>query len=114
MRKLKSKKGFTLMEMLIVVAIIGILAAIAIPVFSAQLSKAEDAVEEADKRAASSMAVAQYMLDSETSTATYYAVIDAKGNMNLQTADPSGGSLDYVTVTLAAGGAVDTVTYVEK
>lgn len=35
-----NKKGFTLMEMLIVVAIIAILIAVAIPVFSAQLHKA--------------------------------------------------------------------------
>lgn len=35
-----NKKGFTLMEMLIVVAVIAILIAVAIPVFSAQLHKA--------------------------------------------------------------------------
>ena len=35
LKKLQSKKGFTLMEMLIVVAIIAVLVAIAIPVFNA-------------------------------------------------------------------------------
>ena len=33
LKKLNNKKGFTLMEMLIVVAIIAVLVAIAIPVF---------------------------------------------------------------------------------
>ena len=36
----KNKKGFTLMEMLIVVAIIAVLVAIAIPVLSNNLHKA--------------------------------------------------------------------------
>lgn len=41
MRKMKNKKGFTLMEMLIVVAIIAILVAIAIPTFASSLNKAK-------------------------------------------------------------------------
>lgn len=41
--KKMNKKGFTLMEMLIVVAIIAVLIAIAIPVFTAQLEKAREA-----------------------------------------------------------------------
>ena len=42
MRKMKNKKGFTLMEMLIVVAIIAILIAIAIPTFASSLNKAKE------------------------------------------------------------------------
>ena len=38
---MKRKRGFTLMEMLIVVAIIAVLAAIAIPVFNGSLHKAK-------------------------------------------------------------------------
>ena len=45
-----NKKGFTLMEMPIVVAIIAILIAVAIPVFSAQLHKARVATDWANLR----------------------------------------------------------------
>ncbi len=51
MRKMKNKKGFTLMEMLIVVAIIAILIAIAIPTFASSLNKARVATDEANIRA---------------------------------------------------------------
>lgn len=50
MRKMKNKKGFTLMEMLIVVAIIAILIAIAIPTFANSLNKARVATDEANIR----------------------------------------------------------------
>lgn len=48
--KMRNKKGFTLPELLIVVAIIAVLVAIAIPVFSAQLHKSQDAVDMANVR----------------------------------------------------------------
>lgn len=51
MMRNKHKKGFTLSELLIVVAIIGVLVAISIPIFTSQLHKAEVATDWANVRA---------------------------------------------------------------
>lgn len=50
--KKTNKKGFTLAELLVVVAIIAVLVAIAIPIFTSQLEKAREAVDAANIRAA--------------------------------------------------------------
>ena len=51
MKKVKKTEGFTLMEMLIVIAIIAVLVAIAIPVYNAQMHKARVAADWANLRA---------------------------------------------------------------
>ena len=66
----KNNKGFTLMEMLIVVAIIAILIAIMIPTFNAQLEKAREATDAANIRAAYAEAMVAYISD-EFATAGY-------------------------------------------
>lgn len=50
MFKKLNKKGFTLAELLVVVAIIGVLVAISIPIFTSQLEKAREATDEANLR----------------------------------------------------------------
>lgn len=52
LKKFTNKKGFTLMEMLIVVAIIAVLVAIAIPTFNGALTKSKEAADVANIRAA--------------------------------------------------------------
>ena len=66
-KKKLNKKGFTLAELLIVVAIIAVLAAIAIPVFSGQLTKAKIAADKANVRAWYAECTANY-LTNETQT----------------------------------------------
>ena len=57
----KNKKGFTLAELLIGVAIIGVLVAISIPIFSSQLKKARFAVNQSDARSAMSAAITCFL-----------------------------------------------------
>ena len=74
MKKL-NKKGFTLAELLIVVAIIAVLVAISIPIFSSQLEKSREAVDEANIRAAYAEAAADLLTNDAS---TFSATIDAK------------------------------------
>lgn len=75
LKKKLNKKGFTLAELLVVVAIIAILVAIAIPVFRAQLQKARAATDLANLRAGYAAAQMQLLTkDASTSTEVINAV----------------------------------------
>ena len=58
----RTKKGFTLMELLIVVAIIAVLVAIAIPVLNGNLAKAKEAACKANRRSLYAQVVIEHML----------------------------------------------------
>ncbi len=59
--KLQKKGGFTLIEMLIVVAIIAILVAVSIPLVGTALDRARQATDDANLRAAKAEATIVYM-----------------------------------------------------
>lgn len=67
-KKLNNKKrnGFTLAELLVVVAIIGVLVAIAIPVFSNQLEKSREATDMANIRGAYAEVTVEAISDNDT------------------------------------------------
>lgn len=59
--KFQKNGGFTLIEMLIVVAIIAILIAVSIPLVNGALEKARDSTDQANERAAKAEALLFYM-----------------------------------------------------
>ena len=94
LRKLrKNKKGFTLAELLIVVAIIGVLVAISIPIFTSQLTKARRATNQANARAAYAAAAAAYLTDDTVRGGTYTI---ADGKFATETTAPTAAAdVDY-------------------
>ena len=66
----KNNKGFTLAELLIVVAIIAVLVAIAIPIFTSQLEKSREAVDEANARSLYAETVAAVLAEDTTAQTT--------------------------------------------
>ena len=103
-----SNKGFTLAELLIVVAIIGVLTAVAIPVFTTQLEKSREATDIANLRSAKAAAVALY-LDSNQS-ATYY--FDAQKGVLVK--DSNAGIAGYGKGTAKNGGCGDQAFYMSE
>lgn len=87
----RETSGFTLMEMLIVVAIIAILAAVAIPVFSAQLEKAREATCLANRRSLQSEVIAGYVSGQYASCDAAFAALCDKDNYVC----PDGGTFSW-------------------
>lgn len=97
MLKKMNKKGFTLAELLIVVAIIAVLVAISIPIFSAQLEKAKEATDMANIRSAYAEVVTAYLGDS---TKSYTISVDLKSNTNDYVSDKDAeiAGVKYATI----------------
>ena len=121
LQKLKNKKGFTLMEMLIVVAIIAVLVAIAIPTFSGALTKSKEAADVANIRAYYAEQQIK-AIENSTSAAptvgageTIVTVLEAAGyNINEDAKvsyDAGTKTITYASTKLTGGNGADTKTY---
>ncbi len=82
--KKRNQKGFTIMEMLIVVAIIAILVAIAIPTFNSALTKSKEAADVANIRAAYAEVMMEYMMGDTTTAPTYDTIKAKAGKLNFE------------------------------
>lgn len=105
------KKGFTLAELLVVVAIIGILVSVSVPVFTEQAGKAKRAANQANLRAAKSAAVADYLTDNEDGDSVVYSYDVESGKVTPVEMIPS--SLSKLDIDEASTKEVYEKIYVE-
>ena len=112
MFKKLNKKGFTLAELLVVVAIIGVLVAISIPIFSAQLEKSKEAVDLANIRAAYAECASDVLTGNGTDG--YFAEVATKQSKDgwASTPDKIAGTLDVTNDTTGKALATNNPVYV--
>jgi len=96
-------KGFTLIELLVVIIIIGILSAIAIPVFLNQRKKAVDASIKSDLRTVAEEIETYYTDQQAYPPGTFASTGPTTGN-TLTIPAPTGGST--TTVRLSSGNVI--------
>ena len=125
MEKKRNKKGFTLAELLIVVAIIAVLVAIAIPVFTSQLERSREATDAANIRAGYAEVMTE-ILDGSYSSAKEVTIRQTaagwKNSDALAGLEALGDNSSDATVTVSLGDATTgpvkggkvTITYTES
>ncbi len=94
-----AKKGFTLVEMLIVVAIIAILVAITIPVLNGQLENAREAADAANLRAAYAQASIKVLQNDADATETVTLTQHDSGWTNTSIGKIGGGAVSGIPST---------------
>ena len=97
---MNKKKGFTLAELLIVVAIIAVLVGVAIPVFTAQLEKSRESVDLANIRSAYASCTTAVMTETNADKATYDDSTKSASQTVTLTSDTSSWSTDNGNVEI--------------
>lgn len=110
-----NKKGFTLIELIIVIAILGILAAILVPSMLNIVNNASDQVNESNARALYSIAQSANVKLTVEGTPpgddTYTSAADGATAIMTEIAANLGAGFDAAYTVTVTGGTVTSVTY---
>ncbi|ABR49607.1 putative type IV pilin [Alkaliphilus metalliredigens QYMF] len=106
-KKIRNKKGFTLIELIVVIAILGILAGIAVPRFASTQDNAKNKAHNANVRTIES-AVSVYMANTNTA-------LDAMDDIDVLTPDylqavpanPTGGDAYTIVNGVVSPGLIE-------
>ena len=112
---MKNRKGFTITELVIVIAVIAILAAVLIPTFSGMIKKAEDSAITQETRAALTVLLSEK--NGQIPDGTYVIYKDADQEIWFEYNKNTGklsAALDSTTVSTAKGYAGATDEYYAK
>lgn len=101
MKKVNNKKGFTLAELLVVLAILAVLVAVAIPLFTGAIGNAQKTTRDANVRALRAAAVVEILSDDGSS---------GYGTTGPWTAEATIGDTGDMTGLTVAPGSVATET----
>lgn len=115
MKEKQSESGFTLAELLIVVAIIGVLVAISIPIFTSQLERSREATDAANIRAQYAQVMAEAIATGQNVNGkTLYGAIPLKQQNSKWNDENMGNNLQSIfgqTVGVPSKGGTAWVEY---
>lgn len=108
-RKKLGSKGFTLMEVLIVLVILGVLAGLAIPAYQSNVNRSRSA-EAMATLAATRQSLIRYYMDQGNNTYTGATTLNIDFNPNSTT----GGQVQHFDYSLTIGAQTFTITATPK
>ncbi len=110
-KRLKNKKGFTLVELIVVIAILGILAAIAVPKFSGFRDTAAKQADEASMKVLEDAARMYYTENPDSNTGTFTSSSSSNLDDYLdEWPEPQQSSVNGFSVTISNDGDVEVTT----